>query len=184
MAVDVTEVNRLQAELTRSQRRYEHLFNQAPCYITVQNRDMEIVEANERFRRDFGFVRGALCHQAYKNRDDACEDCPVMKTFADGSSHQVETVVTTKTGEQCNILVWTAPLLGAEGEVENVLEMSTDITKVRQLQDQLTSLGMMLGSMSHGVKGMLAALDGGVYRVATPSGWKKAGRWSNIGLAT
>jgi signal transduction histidine kinase len=36
---------------------------------------------------------------------------------------------------------------------------------VRQLQDQLTSLGMMLGSMSHGVKGLLAALDGGVYRV-------------------
>ena len=171
VAMDVTEVNRLQAELTSAQRRYERLFNQVPCYITVQNRDMEIVEANERFRRDFGFARGPLCHQAYKNRDDVCEDCPVQKTFEDGAAHQRETVVTAKTGEQYNVLVWTAPLFDDQGEVEHVLEVSTNITKVRQLQDQLTSLGMMLGSMSHGVKGLLAALDGGVYRV--DSGLKK-----------
>lgn len=171
VAVDVSEVNRLQAELTTTQRKYEHLFNQVPCYITVQDRDMRIVEANDRFREDFGFARGPNCHQAYKNRDDICEDCPVQKTFSDGLHHQRETVVTSKSGEQYNIIVWTAPLRNEAGEIEHVLEVSTNITMVRELQDQLTSLGMMLGSMSHGVKGLLAAIDGGVYRV--DSGLKK-----------
>ncbi|MFH1913550.1 MAG: response regulator [Pseudomonadota bacterium] len=170
VAVDVTEVNRLRSELTRTQRRYEHLFNQVPCYITVQDRDMRIVEANDRFRQDFGFGRGPTCHQAYKNLDEVCDDCPVQKTFSDGGRHQRETVVTSKSGQNHNILVWTAPLFneygqGEHGQVEHVLEVATDITTVRELQDQLTSLGMMLGSMSHGVKGLLAALDGGVYRV-------------------
>jgi len=171
VAVDVSEVNRLQSELTHARKKYQHLFNQVPCYITVQDRDMKIVEANDRFREDFGFSRGPNCHQAYKNRDDICEDCPVQKTFEDGGAHQRETIVTSKSGEQYNILVWTAPLLDEAGEVEHVLEVSTNITMVRELQDQLTSMGMMLGSMSHGMKGLLAAIDGGIYRV--DSGLKK-----------
>lgn len=171
VAVDVSEVNRLQSELTHARERYQHLFNQVPCYITVQNRDMMIVEANDRFREDFGFSRGPNCHHAYKNRDDICEDCPVQKTFEDGGTHQRETIVTSKSGQQYNILVWTAPLFDEAGEIEHVLEVSTNITMVRELQDQLTSMGMMLGSMSHGMKGLLAALDGGIYRV--DSGLKK-----------
>ncbi|WP_285907450.1 response regulator [Pseudodesulfovibrio pelocollis] len=165
VAVDITEVNRLRSELTRTQRRYEHLFNQVPCYITVQDRDMRIVEANDRFRQDFGFGRGPTCHQAYKNLGEVCDDCPVQKTFSDGGRHQRETVVTSRSGRSHNILVWTAPLFNEHGQVDHVLEVATDITTVRELQDQLTSLGMMLGSMSHGVKGLLAALDGGIYRV-------------------
>jgi signal transduction histidine kinase len=46
-----------------------------------------------------------------------------------------------------------------------VLELSTDITQIRELQDHLTSLGLLLGSVSHSVKGLLTALDGGMYRV-------------------
>ncbi len=78
----------------------------------------------------------------------------------------METVVTTKNGEQKNMLVWSAPLRNAYGEIKQVMEMSTDITEIRRLQDHLTSLGFMLGSMSHGVKGMLTALDGGLYRLS------------------
>jgi signal transduction histidine kinase len=43
--------------------------------------------------------------------------------------------------------------------------MSTNITEIRRLQDHLTSLGMLLGSVSHGVKGLLTGLDGGIYRL-------------------
>ena len=153
------------AILEKTRDKYEHLFNQVPCYITVQDRDMRIVEANDRFLKDFGLERGVLCHQAYKNRNEECENCPVRRTFLDGELHHSETVVSTKHGDQFNILVWTAPVFNEDGRVEHVLEVSTDITMVRQLQDQLTSLGMMLGSMSHGIKGLLGALDGGIYRV-------------------
>ena len=165
VAVDVSEMRRLQDELARTQRKFEHFFDTVPCSITVQDRNLRVVEANAKFRRDFGSPDGRTCHDLYKRCESPCESCPVLSTFEDGEPHQFETVVTTLSGQRRNILVWTAPLAGAGGEVEQVLEVATDITQIRELQDHLSSLGMMLGSMSHGVKGMLMAIDGGAYRV-------------------
>ncbi|WP_045221423.1 response regulator [Desulfonatronum thioautotrophicum] len=165
IAVDVSEMRRLQEELSRTQRKFERFFNTVPCAISVQDRDLCVVEANATFRRDFGNPEGRPCHQLYKHRDVPCDDCPVQASFVDNAPHQYETMVTTLAGEQRNILVWTAPLTEADGTVSHVLEVSTDITQIRQLQDHLASLGIMLGSMSHGVKGLLMAIDGGAYRV-------------------
>jgi signal transduction histidine kinase len=91
----------------------------------------------------------------------------VAKSFEDGKSHHTELVVTSKTGEQYNVLVWTAPLRNADGEITEVMEISTNITEIRQLQDNLSSLGLKISSISHGIKGLLAGLDGGIYLVDT-----------------
>ncbi len=40
-----------------------------------------------------------------------------------------------------------------------------------ELQDHLSSLGFMIGSISHGIKGLLTSLDGGIYLMK--SGFKK-----------
>lgn len=45
------------------------------------------------------------------------------------------------------------------------MEMATDITELARMQDHLASLGMLIASLSHGIKGLLTALDGGVYKV-------------------
>jgi PAS domain S-box-containing protein len=171
ISVDMTELQRLKDELLTTQYKYQRLFDEAPCYITVQNPDLSIAEANKRFVEDFGEAAGKPCFAYYKHRDEQCQDCLIKKTFKDGRSRQRETVVTTLSGEQKNMLVQSAPVHDASGKVVQAMEMSTDITEIRRLQDHLTSLGIMLGSMSHGVKGMLTSLDGGIYRLE--SGLKK-----------
>ncbi|WP_319760461.1 response regulator [Maridesulfovibrio sp.] len=165
ISVDMTELKRLNDELLETQYKFQRLFDEAPCYISVQNRDYTIAEVNKRFQEDFDTILGAPCFNSYKHREHPCEECPVQRSFKDGQTHQMETVVTTKNGEQKNMLVWSAPIRNAYGEIKQVMELSTDITEIRRLQDHLTSLGFMLGSMSHGVKGMLTALDGGIYRL-------------------
>jgi len=174
ISVDMTELKRLKDELLTTQYKYQRLFDEAPCYITVQNPDLSIAEANHRFVEDFGEAAGKPCFASYKHRHEQCRDCLVKKTFTDGRSRQRETVVTTLAGEQKNMLVQSAPIHDASGKVVQAMEMSTDITEIRRLQDHLTSLGIMLGSMSHGVKGMLTSLDGGIYRLE--SGLKKDDR--------
>ena len=74
-------------------------------------------------------------------------------------------MVTSKSGEQYNVLIWTAPLRNAAGEITHVMEMSTNITQIRQLQDHLSSLGLKISSISHGIKNLLTGLDGGMYLV-------------------
>ncbi|HSO20058.1 MAG TPA: hybrid sensor histidine kinase/response regulator, partial [Desulfosarcina sp.] len=45
-----------------------------------------------------------------------------------------------------------------------------------QLQDHLASLGLMIGSISHGMKGLLTSLDGGLYLVSSGLGAKDLDR--------
>jgi signal transduction histidine kinase len=101
------------------------------------------------------------------HRTDPCVPCAVKKTFEDGQVHQSEEVVTSQRGEHVNVLVSAAPVRNTEGQIKNVIEMSTNITQIRQLQSQLASLGLVISSISHGIKGLLTSLDGGVYLVNT-----------------
>ncbi len=167
ISADITLVKRLETQLLESRERFRLLFNESPSYISVQDRDLCIVEANRRFKEDFGDFEGAPCYEIYKHRKEQCLHCPVAATFHDGKSHYSEEVVTSLSGEQISTLVYTAPIRDAEGEIETVMEMSTNITQIRSLQGQLTNLGMLVGSISHGLKGLLMSLDGGMYMLKT-----------------
>jgi C4-dicarboxylate-specific signal transduction histidine kinase len=153
--------------LRHTQKLYQQLFDEVPCYISVQDRSFRLTATNKMFKQDFGDEIGSHCYAVYKHRGSPCQACPVADTFADGNSHSTEEIVTSKSGKQHHVLTWTAPIRNSEGEITQVMEMSTNITEIRQLQDHLTSLGLMIGSMSHGVKGMLTALDGGIYQMET-----------------
>ena len=170
ISADISEINRLQDELNATQRKYQQLFDEAPCYITVQDRHFQMIAANRRFKDDLGYDI-AQCFRVYRQRTEPCLNCPVAKTFDDGQPHQGEMVVTSKTGEQIHLLIGTAPLFNANGQISHVMELSTNITQIRKLQENLSALGLMMSSMSHAVKGMLTALDGGIYRMQ--SGLKK-----------
>ena len=165
MAVDVSEIKRLQEELRVTQQKYMDLFEATPCYLAVRDRNYRIVANNTLFKEDFGEGVGRLCHEIFRHRDGPCPDCPVDATFADGEPHTLEAVVTCLSGRAKNVLTFSAPIRTGDGAVTEVMALSTDITQIRELQDHLTSLGLMLGSISHGVKGMLTALEGGVYRL-------------------
>ncbi len=154
-------------EMRNAQVLYQQLFDEVPCYISVQDREFRLTATNRLFKRDFGDEIGSHCYTVYKHRGSPCNNCPVAATFEDGLPHPTEEIVTSKSGKQYNVLTWTAPIRNVDGEVTQVMEMSTNITRLRQLQDHLTSLGLMIGSMSHGVKGMLTALDGGIYQLET-----------------
>ena len=154
-------------DLKTAQALFQQLFDEVPCYITVQDKNYRITATNHLFKRDFGHEIGEFCYKIYKHRTSPCTDCPVAATFKDGQRHQTEEVVTSKSGEQYHVMTWTAPIRNEANEITQVMEMATNITQIRQLQDHLTSLGLMLGSMSHGIKGMLTALDGGIYLLET-----------------
>lgn len=164
VSADITEVKELQ-------QKYRTLFDVSPCYISVQDEQFKISDANRRFQEDFGFGIGETCYSVYKHRSEPCLNCAVAQTFQDGLIRQSEEVVTNKYGKQKNVICYTAPIHNPLGEIDSVMEMSADITDLRQVQSRLTSLGMLVGSISHGIKGLLSGLDGGVYLMET--GYKK-----------
>jgi PAS domain S-box-containing protein len=167
MHTDISEVKRLQALLERSQERLALLFEEVPCYIAVHGPDLVIQHANRAFRETFGAAVGDHCYRVYKHREEQCLVCPARATFAEGVTQEHEEVVVSASGQKINVLCTTAPVRSGEGKVEAVIEMSIDITQIRELQSQLTSIGLLVGSISHGIKGLLTGLDGGIYLVNT-----------------
>jgi signal transduction histidine kinase len=142
---------------------YRGIIDLLPCYLSIQDRAMNILFANENFRKDFGEGVGRPCHVVYKGSNDICSACPVRKSFKDKQVHVSEEHVRLSDGELAQLIVYSVPVQDMLGNVEAVMEMSTNITKVKKLQKELTFLGQSIAVLSHDMKNMLEGLNGGSY---------------------
>lgn len=144
---------------------FRNIIDLLPCYLSIQDRSMHILFANQNFKNDFGEGVGKLCHEVYKRSPERCEFCPVQKTFKDGKVHISEETVQLTTGEVADMIVYSSPILDTSGNVAGVIEMSTNITKVKEMQKELKILGQSIAILSHDIKNILEGLHGGAYVV-------------------
>ncbi|THB74570.1 MAG: PAS domain-containing protein [Desulfobacteraceae bacterium] len=148
-----------------SEKNYKQLFDEVPCFIYVVNSDFSITDCNRKFEEYFGSHIGEYCFGILKNRDDPCSKCTVAKTFKDGKPRASEMQIISSDGVKHIVLSWVAPIRDNQGQITNALVMLTDITEARRLEDHLASLGYMIGSISHGIKGLLTNMDAAVYKM-------------------
>ena len=124
-------------DLEQSRLQYQRLFESVPCYITVQDAQFRLVAHNAMFERDFGHSIGRHCYDAYKGRQTKCPNCAVEKSFQDGQVHSAEEKVLGADGSQRYFLNLTTPITDRKGEITAVMEMATDITDIRRLEEEL-----------------------------------------------
>jgi PAS domain S-box-containing protein len=164
MCVDITRLKELQIDVEKKQDEFKYLFENVPCYLTVVDREFNVINSNKLFLTDFGGKFGTKCYEIYKTRDAKCDNCPVEKTFEDGRPHYSEEIW-RKNGEETYVVVNTAPVMDKDGNITAVMEMSANITEVKRLQSELAILGETIAGMSHSIKNIVAGLEGGVYVV-------------------
>jgi signal transduction histidine kinase/CheY-like chemotaxis protein len=151
---------------------FRQVFNHMPCYLMIVDREFRLTAANSHYKGDFGEEMGVHCYRALKQSDEPCPDCPAARTMVDGRSHQGEMELSSAGGRKFNVIVWTSPLRNAAGEITHSLVMSTNTSEILEVRNHLSALGLLIGSVSHGIKGLLTGLDGGMYLIE--SGVKKA----------
>jgi len=144
---------------------YKAIIDLLPCYLSVQDRSFNVLQTNQAFRNDFGDAIGKKCHEVYKKSGLRCSPCPVWETFQDKKVHMSEETVRLARGEIVQLIVYSSPVLDAMGNVTAVVELSTDISKVKELQKELTFLGQSVAALSHDIKNILEGLQGGAYVV-------------------
>ena len=171
------------------QQQIADLMSTLPMVIFFIDENYRVTTVNQRFESLFGLPEGKTCHSLCRGQAVPCRECPAMKTFQDGKPRQVERHFTplipkgeemggddqsrninrysstdTATADAATYLSWISPIMDdVDAQVSEVLVMATEIGSVMDIQDHLTSLGLMIGSVSHGIKGLLTGLDGGVY---------------------
>lgn len=136
-----------------------------PCYLSIQDRSFRILHTNQKFENDFGDGIGKKCFMAYKGRTEICPSCPLEKTFEDKTVHMSEQTVRLANGDTVQMIVYSAPILDASGNVTSAMEVSTNISKVKEMQKELALLGQSMAVLSHEIKNTLEGLQGGAYVV-------------------
>jgi histidine kinase len=131
------EIGEKQIALNKQRDEYQTLFEEAPCFITVQDKNYRLLRYNHEFAQMFDTRIGDFCYRAYKGRDEKCSDCPVEKTFRDGKPHYGEETGVSKDGSPAYWIFSTSPIFGEDGEVVAAMEMSLDITHRRMLEKEL-----------------------------------------------
>ncbi len=150
-----------------------NLFDAVPTAVSVIGRDYEIVEANKSFEKQFGQWEGKRCYEVYKDRSSPCLRCGMLETFVDGEIRDRQEVGVVTNGMPIDYLVHIVPVTCPNGDIPYVLEMSTDITQVKQLErekreaERLAAVGETVAGIAHGVKNVLMGLEGGMYAVNT-----------------
>jgi len=148
-----------------SNERFRNIIDLLPVYLSIQDRDLKILFANQTFINDFGNALGRTCHEVYKGSDKKCQNCPVQKTFNDKKVHLSEENIQALDGKISQMIVYSAPIMDDSGRVEAVMELATNITKVKTIQKELALLGQSMAFVSHGIKNILEGLQGGAYVV-------------------
>ena len=141
------------------------LVDHFPCYVSIQDRDLNLLYVNNKFKRDFGDGIGKKCHVVYKCSTEICPNCPVQKTFEDRRSHLTEENVTLAGGGVSQVLIQTSPVIDKNGVVAAVIELATNITQLKKDRKELVTLGQSIALLSHGIKNILEGLQGGAYVV-------------------
>ncbi|KPJ92677.1 MAG: hypothetical protein AMS18_06880 [Gemmatimonas sp. SG8_17] len=150
-----------------------NLFDEVPVSICVIDRNFQIVKTNRRFSNEYGPATQRHCYEVYKGRGDRCENCAAVKTFDDGRIRSREEQGHVRNGHRQHYLVHMVPISRPDGGVPYVIEMSTDITPVKRLEqekreaERLAAVGETVAGIAHGIKNVLMGLEGGMYAVNT-----------------
>jgi signal transduction histidine kinase len=152
MTTDLTETRHWQRE-------YDLFFERVPCYVSVIDRNLRIVRANEKFRQAFGEAEGRFCYEAYKKRTKPCSHCPAALTFRDGAEHDSNQVGVRQDGSPAYYVVTTSALSRGGHGVAHVIEMASDITKVHELETELKRAHDLYESLVRNSASAILAVD-------------------------
>ena len=130
---DITELKQAQEALKAQRQWLYSLLNELPAFISLMVPGNEITFANRLFREKFGDPRGKSCYEIYLGRSEPCKVCQCSRVLETGRPLTLEKT----TGDGCTYQVHYHSCLDIDGS-PRVLVMGTDITELKQLEEELS----------------------------------------------
>lgn len=176
----VQEISIPQNEVSHWENDFNVLFENTPNFISIIDRDFNILRSNRRMTNTFGNLRGKKCYEVIKKRKQICNHCPSLNSFEDGGVHSSSQVGMTSTGEKTYYIMTSAPVnYDSEGNVTKVMEIGVDITEINKLQEQLNFIHDFYGNLiENSSEGIIAIDRKGKLQIFNPSA-EKIFNWSS-----
>jgi PAS domain S-box-containing protein len=159
------EIDQLAEQIRSTHQRYEKLFDAVPVQVVVLDRRHNITAVNSRFKELFGDQVGRKFFDIFTPAAFPAYRDPISLSLKDGQAHQGEMALTGPDHQAHTMMARTSPIMTASGKMIQVLAILTDITEYRQMKDHMATVGLMLSTVCHDMKGCITGLEAGIYLV-------------------
>ena len=168
-ALHNVELEERRAETDRALRESEHrqslILNSTREMFAYHNKDLEIQWANQAAADSLGVsveeLIGRHCYEAWAQRSEPCDDCPVLAALRTGEPQEAEQ--TTPDGRSWFLRGY--PVLNEEGEIEGLVEFGQDITARKQAEKAQEAAHQQLLTVLNGLDAHIYAADMETYDV-------------------
>ncbi len=135
---DITQKKTIEIALKISEREKSAILNSMTDIVAFYNTtDLNIMWTNRAALKEKEYADKELadkkCFEIWHKLEGECEDCPVRKAFNSGKSEFME----IKSGEDKIWRVNALPVFDDDGQIEGVVEVSTDITQIKEAENSL-----------------------------------------------
>jgi len=135
---DITERKAFEEGIQRARREWENIFEAIGHPTLIMDKEHRLIHANNAAERVTGASENELigkrCYTIFHNTDEAPKTCPLERMLRSGNLETIEMEMEALGGV---FLVSCTPVLDAEGRIEKVIHIATDITARREAQEQL-----------------------------------------------
>ena len=148
------ELEQTQAAVREEKNKLENILSNIADCITIQDKDYNVIYQNRAMKDTFGDCVGKRCYRAYENRNDICDDCPVMKSFEDGGVHSIERK-TGRLGGTEYLDIKASPLRDLSGSIIAGVESVRVVTDRRRAEESLRQSEEMFRNVFENAKDVI-----------------------------
>ncbi len=160
-AMKAEEERRLLEQVQAEREKLDRLVAAIGADIAIIDRDMRVVWHNRYLWRGEGEeVRlGARCDVLGWHTQRGCEDCATARAFRSGHVEQSNVELRNGNGQTRYFQIIATPLRGADGGIQQVLELVREVTDIRELERQVRTQQEFLQAVSNDSADAIIGLD-------------------------
>lgn len=119
---------------------FEAVLNTVSDAITVIDKDLNGIFQNEAVQKIYGASAGVRCYEAYRGRQEPCENCIVLDVIKDGNPRRALRDIQLPDGNILWMEVFSGPYRNAEGEIVGAVEVVRNVTEQIRLSEECVTL--------------------------------------------
>jgi PAS domain S-box-containing protein len=125
---------------TKNEALFNAVLNTVSDAITVIDKDLKVIFQNEAVQKMYGPKIGEHCFDAYRGRQEPCENCIILDVIKDGKPRRALRDIQLPNGNILWMEVFSGPFRDEEEKIIGAVEVVRDVTEQIRLSEECITL--------------------------------------------